>query len=161
MKIIRSIKYNLIRLFRLRSSPHQVALGLTIGFIPSWLPTFGLDPVIAVGLARLVKANTVSSLVGGVIGTLVWPLSFFLNYKIGSLILDRKSRVDELDDVEYIDAIEHTYKGIVDSYSTGIIFLTGAAINIFISSIFIYLIVYFVFKKHRMSILNKIRRKSS
>lgn len=157
MKITRRIKYYLIRLFRLRSSPHQVALGLSIGFIPSWLPLFGLDPILAVGLARLVKANTVSSLVGGVIGTLIWPLTFFLNYKIGSVILDRKSRVDELDEVEYIDAIQHTYNGIVHSHSIGTIFLTGAVINILISSILIYLIVYFVFKKYRVRILNKIR----
>jgi len=118
---------------------------------------FGLDPVIAVGLARLVKANTVSSLVGGVIGTFIWPLSFFLNYKIGSLLLDRNSRVDELDEVEYINAIQHIYKWIVGSHSSGFIFLTGAVINILISSILIYIIVYLVFKKHRVSILNKIR----
>ncbi len=157
MKITRRIKYNLIRLFRLKSSPHQVALGLTVGLIPSWLPMFGLDPVIAVGLARLVKANTVSSLVGGVIGTFIWPLSFFLNYKIGSLLLDINSRVDEIDEVEYIHAIQHTYNWIVGSHSSGFIFLAGAVINILISSILIYLIGYFIFKKHRVRILNKIR----
>lgn len=157
MKITRVIKYNLILLFRLKSGPHQVASGVTIGFIPSWLPTFGLGPVLSVGMARFLKANTVSALVGGVLGTFIWPLLFFLNYKVGSLLLDRNTKVDELDEVEYIDAIEHTYTGIVSSHSSGFIFLTGAMCNIVISSIFIYIMVYIMFKTYRVRILNRIR----
>lgn len=157
MKITRIIKYNLIRLFRLKSGPHQVASGVTIGFIPSWLPTFGLGPVLSVGMARFLKTNTVSALVGGVLGTFIWPLLFFLNYKVGSLLLDRNTKVDELDEVEYIDAIEHTYTGIVSSHSSGFIFLTGAMCNIVISSIFIYIMVYIMFKTYRVRILNRIR----
>lgn len=157
MKITRVIKYNLIRLFRLKSGPHQVASGVTIGFIPSWLPTFGLGPVLSVGMARFLKTNTVSALVGGVLGTFIWPLLFFLNYKVGSLLLDRNTKVDELDEVEYIDAIEHTYTGIVSSHSSGFIFLTGAMCNIVISSIFIYIMVYIMFKTYRVRILNRIR----
>lgn len=157
MKITRIIKYNLLRLFRLKSGPHQVASGVTIGFIPSWLPTFGLGPVLSVGMARFLKANTVSALVGGVLGTFIWPLLFFLNYKVGSLLLDRNTKVDELDEVEYIDAIEHTYTGIVSSHSSGFIFLTGAMCNIVISSIFIYIMVYIMFKTYRVRILNRIR----
>ncbi|MEK5186242.1 DUF2062 domain-containing protein [Solibacillus sp. FSL W7-1324] len=157
MKITRVIKYNLIRLFRLKSGPHHVASGITIGFIPSWLPTFGLGPVLSVGLARLVKANTVSALVGGVLGTFIWPLLFFLNYKVGSLLLDRNIRVEEVEEVEYIDAVEHTYTGIVNSHSSGFTFLTGAMCNIVISSFLIYFMVYIMFKTHRVRILNKIR----
>ncbi|MFP3919230.1 DUF2062 domain-containing protein [Lysinibacillus telephonicus] len=161
MKITRRIKFNLIRLFRLKSSPHHVALGLTMGLIPSWIPTFGLGPVLSVGLARLVKANTVSALIGGIIGTPIWPLLFLLNYKVGSLIFDGKSKVDELDDVEYINAIHHTYKGIVGPHSSGFLFLSGAVINILISSTLVYFIVYLLFKKCRVRILNKIRRNCS
>ncbi|KAA9022864.1 DUF2062 domain-containing protein [Niallia endozanthoxylica] len=157
MKITRRIKYYLIRLFRLKSNPHHVALGLTMGLIPSWIPTFGLGPVLSVGLARLVKANTVSALVGGVIGTAIWPLLFLLNYKVGSFILDRESKVDELEEVDYINAIYHTHKGIDSFHSSGFSFLAGAVINILISSTVIYFIVYFLFKTYRVRILHKIR----
>jgi len=157
MKISRRVKYYLIRLFRLKSNPHPVALGFTMGLIPSWVPTFGLGPVLSVGLAKLVKANTVSALVGGVLGMLIWPLLFFLNYTVGSLLLDRNSKVDELEEVEYIDAIHHAYKGIVGSHSSGILFVTGAVINILISSVFIYFMMYLLFKTCRMRILSKIR----
>lgn len=157
MKITRKIKYNIIRLFRLKSSPHQVALGFTVGFIPSWIPTFGLGPFLSVALAKLVKSNTVSAIVGGVIGTPIWPLLFLLNYKVGSFILDRKTMFDKLEEVEYINAIYHTFAGIAGFHSSGFLFLTGAVINILISSILIYFIVYLLFKTCRVRILNKIR----
>src|SRR5690606_24397682 len=111
-KITRRIRYYLIRLFRLKSSPHHVALGLMIGFIPSWFPTFGLGPFLSVSLAKFIKANKISALIGGVIGTPIWPLLFFLNYKVGSFIFDRKPKIDEIDEVEYLNTIQHTYKGV-------------------------------------------------
>ena len=157
MKITRRIRYYLIRLFRLKSSPHHVALGLTIGLIPNWLPTFGLGPFLSVSLAKLVKTNSISALIGGVIGTPIWPLLFFLNYKVGSFVFDRKSNVDELDEVEYIETIQHTFIGIVDTHSSGFLFISGAVINIVISSILIYFLAYLLFKMYRVSILNKIK----
>jgi len=157
MKITRRMKYHLIRLFRLKSNPHHVALGLTMGLIPSWIPTFGLGPVLSVGLARLVKANTVSALVGGIIGTPIWPLLFLLNYKVGSFILERESKVDELEEVDYIHAIYHTHKGMDGFHSSGFLFLAGAVINILISSTLIYCIAYLLFKTYRVRILDKIR----
>jgi uncharacterized protein len=157
MKITRRIKYNIIRLFRLKSSPHQVALGFTVGFIPSWIPTFGLGPFLSVAFARLIRSNTVSAIIGGVIGTPIWPLLFLLNYKVGSLLLDKKTKVDELEEVNYINAIQHTFEGIDGFPSIGYLFITGAALNILISSILIYFIAYFLFKKWRVRILNKIR----
>ncbi|TSI07671.1 DUF2062 domain-containing protein [Lysinibacillus sp. BW-2-10] len=157
MKIKRKMKYYLIRLFRLKSSPHQVALGLSIGLIPNWLPTFGVGPLLSVGLAKLVKANTVAAFIGGVIGTLIWPLLFILNYQVGSFLLNRNIKIDEPEEVEYIGAIQHTVEGVVDGFhSSGFLFLTGATINIVISSLLSYFIMYFLFKKYNLQILNKI-----
>lgn len=157
MKITRRIKFNIIRLFRLKSSPIQVALGLTVGFIPSWIPTFGLGPFFSVALAKLVRANTVSAIIGGIIGTPIWPLLFLLNYKVGSLILDKNTMIDELHEIDYINAIHHTMEGINEFPSIGFLFLAGAALNILISSILIFFITYFLFKTCRVWILNKIR----
>lgn len=156
--IKRKIKYYLLRLFRLNASPHHVAAGFTMGLIPNWLPTFGLGPVLSVGLAKLIRVNTFSAIVGAVLGTPLWPILFLLNYKVGSLILDRKTHIDEIEDVDYINAFYHT-SGEINSttHSGGYLFLAGAAINILISSILIYFIVYFLFKKYRVKILCKIR----
>ena len=157
MQIRRTIKYYLLRLFRLNASPHRVAAGFTMGLIPNWLPTFGLGPALSVGLAKLVRVNIFSAIVGAVLGTPLWPLLFLLNYKVGSLILNRNTKVDEIEDIEYIDALQHIPEGVNSIHSSGYIFLTGATINILISSIFIYLITYFLFKEYRVRILHKIR----
>ena len=157
MKIRRKIKYYLLRLFRLNASPHQVAVGFTMGLIPNWIPTFGLGPALSVGLAKLVRVNVFSAIVGAVLGTPLWPLLFLLNYKIGSLILNRNTNIDEIEDIEYIDTLQHIPDGVNSIHSSGYLFLVGATINIIISSIFIYLITYFLFKVYRVRILCKIR----
>lgn len=157
MKIKRRIKYYFIRLFRLKGSPHQVAAGISIGFLPSWFPTFGLGPVLSVGFAKLSRTNEVAAFVGGVIGTPIWPLLFLLNYQVGSAILDRQPKIDTLEEVDYSSAIEHTVEGVNNIQSSGYSFLLGAVINIVISSILVYFVVYFLFKRYRVSILNKLR----
>ena len=157
MQIRRKIKYYLLRLFRLNASPHQVAAGFTMGLISNWLPAFGLGPALSVGLAKLLRVNIFSAIVGAILGTPLWPLFFLFNYKIGSLILNRKTKIDEIEDIEYIDALHHIPEGVNNIHSSWYIFLTGAAINIVISSIFIYLITYHLFKEYRVSILCKIR----
>ncbi|MDF1509003.1 DUF2062 domain-containing protein [Robertmurraya sp. DFI.2.37] len=157
MKMTRRIKYYFIRLFRLKGSPHQVAVGLSMGFLPSWIPTFGICPVLSVSLAKLTRSNEVAALVGGVIGTPIWPLLFLFNYKVGSLILNRQPKVDELEEVDYLNALQHTLEGVTSAQTRGYSFLIGAVVNILISSIIIYLIVFFLFKKYRVKILQKIR----
>ena len=157
MKIKRRIKYYFIRVFRLKGSPHQVAAGISMGFLPSWFPTFGLGPVLSVGLAKLSRTNEVAAFVGGVIGTPIWPLLFLLNYQVGSAILDRQPKIDKLEEVDYSSALEHTVEGVNNFQSSGYSFLLGAVINIVISSILVYFVIYFLFKRYRVSILNKLR----
>ncbi|MGN7295932.1 DUF2062 domain-containing protein [Fredinandcohnia aciditolerans] len=159
MKLGRKVKYNLVRLLRVNDSPHQVALGFTLGFIPNWYPTFGLGVILSVGLAKLVRANTVAAFVGGLIGSPLWPALFLLNYKVGSLLLDRSTRVDELEDVDYADALEHTLDGVNSLFSKGFTFLEGAFINTVLFSIFFYFIVKFLFKMYRKGLLRMIRGK--
>jgi len=154
LKLKRRTRYYLLRLFRLKAGPHQVALGLTLGFIPNWFPTFGLGPVLSAGLAKVAKVNVISAVVGGIIGTPLWPVLFLFNYRIGGLFEDTPSMVEEIEDVEYIEAANHT----VGSIQSGSLqFLTGALVNVLISSIIIYLIVYLLFKKYRIIILEKLK----
>ncbi|WP_099354764.1 DUF2062 domain-containing protein [Fredinandcohnia onubensis] len=159
MNLGRKFKYNLVRILRVNDSPHQVALGFTLGFIPNWYPTFGLGVILSVGLAKLVKSNTVAALVSGVLGAPLWPVLFLLNYKVGSLLFDKSTKVDELEDVAYADALEHTLDGVNSFFSKGFTFLEGALINTLLFSICIYFIVKFLFKMYRKGLLRRIRGK--
>jgi uncharacterized protein len=153
MKIRRKIKFHLINLFRLKASAHQVALGFTLGFIPNWFPTFGLGPILSLGLAKVARVNIISAVTGGLIGSPLWPILFFLNYKSGSLLHTKTSKVDEIEEVEYLEVVET-----VSNFQTeSTLFLTGALINIFLFSIVLYSMVYFIFKKYRARILLKLK----
>lgn len=148
-----------MRLLRVKDSPHQVALGFTLGFIPNWYPTFGLGVILSVGLAKIVRVNPVAAFLGGVIGSPLWPALFFLNYKVGGLLLDRRSRVDEIEDVDYVEALEQTIDGVNSFFSKSYTFLAGALINTIFFSICIYFIVYFLFKAYRTGLLRRLRGK--
>lgn len=154
MKLKRRFKYYLLRLFRLKAGSHQVAMGLTLGFVPNWFPTFGLGPMLSIGLAKLTGVNMVAAVIGGLMGAPIWPALFFLNYKVGSLVFMKPSKVNDLHDVEYLEAVDDTVAGM---NSGGLQYLTGTVLNVLVSSAFIYLSIYMLFKKYRLNILTKIR----
>jgi uncharacterized protein len=154
MKFSRRIKYYLIRLFRLKASPHQVALGLAVGFTPNWLPTFGLGPMLSITLAKMLRVNLISAFIGGVIGAPFWPILFLLNYRVGGLFMNKPLEVNEIGDVEYIEAVNDTVGSL---HSGSIQFIVGASINVVLTSFVLYLLVYMLFRKYRVHILNKLK----
>lgn len=153
MKLKRRLKYNLLRLFRLKAGPHQIAMGLTLGFIPNWFPTFGLGPMLSIGLAKLTGVNLIAAVIGGVLGAPIWPILFFMNYKVGSLIFHEPSKVDDIEEVDYYEAIDDT----VGTTSGSIPYITGTLINVVLSSVLVYLAIYFLFRRYRLNILLRIR----
>lgn len=155
MKLKRKFKYYFIRLFRQKASPHQVAKGLMIGFIANWYPTFGFGPIISAGIARAARANVIAAVVGGVISTPLWPILFIFNYQMGSLFVHKPVEATEIEDVRNTEAVNDT----VSSLQLGSMqFLTGALANTVLSSVITYIISYFLFKKYRMNILEKLKQ---
>jgi uncharacterized protein (DUF2062 family) len=158
MNILRRIKYYLVRLFRIKSGSHQIALGVIIGFSPCWLPTFGIGPMLSVALAKFVKANVISALISAALGSFLWPLLFFLNYKMGSILMFNdvpEKRPSNTDDVTYIEPIEQ-----VNSLrAVGIEFTIGAIFNIVFFGIVGYIALYYLFNRYRERILLKLLNK--
>lgn len=155
LKIKRRIKYYLLRLFRIKASPQQVAFSLTLGFIPSWIPTFGIGPILSVGITKVLRGNIIAAVIGGVIGTPIWPLLFFLNYKMGSLFFLKQINLDEVDDIEYVETLNETVGSI---QSGSVLFLAGSVINIIVFSLIMYGGVYILLKKYRGHILQKLQK---
>ena len=153
MKLKRRLKYYLLRLFRLKAGPHQVAMGLTLGFVPNWFPTFGLGPMLSVGLAKLTRVNLIAAVIGGMLGAPIWPVLFLLNYKVGGLLFSEPSKVNELEEVDYLEAIDDT----VGTTHSSVLYLTGTLVNVVLSSVLVYMSIYFLFKRYRASILLKLR----
>ncbi|MBP1154681.1 MULTISPECIES: DUF2062 domain-containing protein [unclassified Paenibacillus] len=157
MKWTRKWRLALIRMIRVKAAAHHVALGLAVGFLPCWFPTFGIGALLSAGLARLFKASVSASLLAAAIGSFLWPALFYLNYKIGgfvSLLFSRSAPVDiELNEVEYVDTAES-----VQSWAQmGIDFTVGAIMNSIVFSMLGYYVFLVILKKYRSPLLYKLR----
>ena len=76
------------KVLRLDDTPHRIALGVAIGFFVTWTPTIGIQMILVVALATLLKANKRVGV------PFVWisnPLTmvplYGANYFVGSLLL--------------------------------------------------------------------------
>ena len=84
----RGIEYLGHRVRRLPDTPHRIALGFACGVYASFTPFFGLHFVVAVALARVLRGNMVSSLIGTAVGNpLTFPLIASVSLALGRRIL--------------------------------------------------------------------------
>jgi len=84
----RAIEYLGHRVRRLPDSPHRIALGLAIGVFACFTPFFGAHLLLAAGLAKLLRANIVASLIGTFFGNpLTFPLIAAVSLGLGRRIL--------------------------------------------------------------------------
>jgi uncharacterized protein (DUF2062 family) len=84
----RRAEYLGYRIRRLPDNPHRIALGLSCGVYASFTPFFGLHVFVAMGLAKLLRANVAAGLIGTVAGNpLTFPLIASLALSLGRRIL--------------------------------------------------------------------------
>ena len=84
----RAIEYLGHRVRRLPDSPHRIAFGLAIGVFASFSPFFGAHLLLAAGLAKLLRANIVASLIGTFVGNpLTFPFIAAVSLGLGRRIL--------------------------------------------------------------------------
>ncbi|MGF9714385.1 DUF2062 domain-containing protein [Paenibacillus sp. JMULE4] len=157
MKWTRKWRLTLIRLLRVKSADRHVALGLVVGFVPCWLPTFGIGAILSAALARLFKASVTAALASAAVGSVLWPALFYLNYKIGglvSLLFSRHTPAEiEIDEVEYMEAAEN----VQSRAQIGIDFTVGALINSVVFSVIGYYVILAILNRYRVPLLNKLR----
>lgn len=149
----RRIKYYLLRLLRQQSGVHSTALGLSIGFLPHFYPTFGFGPLLAVGLAYLVRANKIAALLSSTVSSWTWPFLFYLNYKVGALLTNRQLDVDRInvDDGSINDVAK-------EAGDFGWNFIIGAGINTVIAGILLYFVSLYLYSKYRKGMLAHIKK---
>lgn len=86
-------KYYMLKLFRLHDSPKAVAGGLAWGTFVHFFPTCGFGALMAVGLARLGRANMVAATLGWAVTAPLFPLFFYLNFSLGFHLLGGKGEL--------------------------------------------------------------------
>lgn len=84
----RGIEYLGHRIRRLPDTPERIALGFACGAFASFTPLFGLHLLLAMGLAKLLRANILASVIGTAVGNpLTFPLIASVSLALGRRIL--------------------------------------------------------------------------
>ena len=80
------------KLVTLKSSPRRIALGFAIGVFISYTPTFGLQTVIAIGVAALLRLNPIATIAGTYVTNIVTaPPLYMMCYEVGRFVLGAQS----------------------------------------------------------------------
>tara|TARA_B100000945_G_scaffold3342_1_gene2829 strand:+ start:761 stop:1207 length:447 start_codon:yes stop_codon:yes gene_type:complete len=94
LNLIQRIRKFISWLWDQEGSPYQRALGFGVGIFSGCFPFFGLQTLIGVFLAKILKGNTILAAVGTWISN---PLTYFplyyFNYRVGSLILNKDKNI--------------------------------------------------------------------
>jgi len=85
-KILRSLKFIYIKLFRIHDTTQRIALGLGLGVFLGIIP--GTGPLAAIFLALVFRVNRAASLLGSLLtNTWLSIVTFLLSIKVGSAIM--------------------------------------------------------------------------
>lgn len=88
----RSVRYLMLRLSRMKASPHKLALGFSLGVFASFTPFIGLHILIAAALALALRANLIASAIGTAIGNpITFPVIWLASYNLGGFLLRHPS----------------------------------------------------------------------
>ncbi|HEV7306934.1 DUF2062 domain-containing protein [Ensifer sp.] len=88
----RGPRYIALRILRLSSTPHAIAVGVAAGAASSFTPFFGLHIIIAVGIAFLFSGNLVAAAITTALANPVTiPMILTASYELGIAILGVES----------------------------------------------------------------------
>ncbi len=94
----RSTRYVAYRLWRLRATPHAIALGCAIGVFSSCTPFLGAHFVLAGVLAWVTRSSILASALGTFFGNpLTFPFIWIASYQLGNWALGQDSKVTDID----------------------------------------------------------------
>ena len=85
----RFIKHQIKRLKHLKASPHQIALGFSCGVWCNFTPVLGIHILMSIGLAFVLRANVIASIVGVLLTGLpfIFPFFWLISWYCGSYFL--------------------------------------------------------------------------
>ncbi|HXV30535.1 MAG TPA: DUF2062 domain-containing protein [Sinorhizobium sp.] len=84
----RGLRYVALRILRLKSSPHSIAVGVAVGAASSFTPFFGLHIVLAVLLASIFSGNVLAAAITTVLANpITIPVILTASYEIGTALV--------------------------------------------------------------------------
>ena len=84
----RSARYVVLRLKRLPSSPHRIALGCAAGVFAVFTPFLGLQLMLAGTLSLIFRGSVVASFLASFVGNpITYPIIWFATFNLGNVLL--------------------------------------------------------------------------
>ena len=94
LNLIQRIRKFISWLWNQEGSPSQRALGLGLGIFSGCFPFFGLQTLMGVFLAKILKGNSILAAVGTWISNpFTYVPLYYFNYRLGSLILNKDKNI--------------------------------------------------------------------
>lgn len=121
----RSLKYVLLRVLRLRASPHQLALGCAIGVFAAITPLVGFQMLLAGALAVMLRASFAAAMLGTFFGNpLTWALIWPVTYAVGCSLLGMPIALGEIAIREQLEVLRVA----ILQFSPDMIWAAGAVV---------------------------------
>ena len=97
LNLIKRIRKFISWLWNQKGSPSQRALGFGVGIFSGCFPFFGLQTLMGVFLAKIFKGNSIFAALGTWISNpFTYVPLYYLNYRLGSLLLNRDEDIVDL-----------------------------------------------------------------
>jgi len=88
MKYLAKLKNYVLRFSSKGLSTNEIALGIALGNFVGFIPVMGTHTIIAIGLAYILRLNTLIVLLGTQISNPIsYPFQLFITAEVGSLLL--------------------------------------------------------------------------
>jgi uncharacterized protein (DUF2062 family) len=103
----RTLRYFHYRLLRLRGSPETIARGLAVGVFAGWFPWFGLQTLVAIALALVVRGNkVVAAAATWISNPFTYVPIFAFNYQVGRWLLGANDEPFEMAALSNLEGIK-------------------------------------------------------
>ena len=85
---VRSARYIVKRMLRVKASPHKIAIGCAAGVFASITPLVGVQMVMAGAIALILRGSIAAAMIATLFGNpLSWPLIWGATYALGSAMI--------------------------------------------------------------------------
>ncbi len=158
-KHLRKARAKLKELLNLKGSPHTIALGAAVGIFWNFIPSLGIGPFLAIGLAKLLRASAVASLTANLATGIFIPVLYSMNMITGRLIKGEKVETTEIEESlqdsfqESITIMEDIVEKPTSFFSLDTFqnftseFLVGAIVNAILVATIVYVIFWLILNR--------------
>ncbi|MBE9221925.1 DUF2062 domain-containing protein [Cyanobacterium stanieri LEGE 03274] len=156
--IKRYYQYFILRILRVKEKPKAIARGFAIGVFTGSFPFFGLQMIVALLLAIILRANKATAMMGTWISNPFTYVPIFLfNYQIGLFILENifQISINNLDEFN-----SESWQNLADSGAEiTVTLLTGSFFVGLTLSILAYYLILILIKKQNKTLHKKYWKK--